>query len=182
MRSSRGRASSGPSMVPTIFEDDPNSVCVWYPRGMASRVPPMSNGSGPYLGAAFFCQQVLNEDGVLSAIRIVDRVIQHASGPEPPEAMPPLAIPIIALIILKSGEARGSMRVQLRPEDPSGLQLPAAEQMVHFEGEERGYNVVMNVNFVAEMPGLYWFDVLLDGNRITRIPLRVMYMPTRTPG
>jgi hypothetical protein len=47
----------------------------------------MSNGErgGPYIGAAFLCEKILQEkDGVLSAIRIVDRITHSAVGPEAP--------------------------------------------------------------------------------------------------
>jgi hypothetical protein len=143
----------------------------------------MANGSGPYLSAAFLCERVLQEaDSVLSAIRIVDRLTQSAVGPDAPEEMPPLSMQLFALVAFKSGSARGSMQVDLRPEDPSGRQLGTFGQTVHFEGEDRGVNMIVGFNFVAEIQGLYWFDVLLQGERVTRIPLRVLYVPTRLPG
>ena len=49
--------------------------------------------TGPFIAAAVICENVLNEqDGVLSVIRIIDRLIQQAVGPEPPDDMPPLVI------------------------------------------------------------------------------------------
>ena len=45
---------------------------------------------GPYLSAAFFCEKVLVEqDGVKSAIRIVDRVTRTVVHPNPPPEMEP---------------------------------------------------------------------------------------------
>ena len=39
---------------------------------------------GPYLHAAHFCEKLLTEkDGVLSAIRIIDRITVTASGATP---------------------------------------------------------------------------------------------------
>ena len=63
----------------------------------------MSNGesSGPYLAAAVLCEKVLQEkDGVLSAIRLVDRFIITASGTQPPGRKQP------RLLILLYGLSR----------------------------------------------------------------------------
>jgi hypothetical protein len=142
----------------------------------------MSKESGPYLVAALICEKVLIEkDDVVSVIRMVDRITQSATGPDTPETMPPLALQMTALIAFKSGDARGPMTVAIQPEDPRGVQLGLFRQTSHFEGEDRGVNLIINLNFVAEIPGLYWWDVLLDGERITRMPLRVQYAPTQMP-
>jgi hypothetical protein len=139
--------------------------------------------SGPHIATAVFCERVLHEqDGVLSLIRIVDRLNVRAEGPEPPKDMPPTMVQITAAITLKSGSARGRHKVTIRPEDPSGRQLDAHELNALCEGEERGPNFALNLNFVAEREGLYWFDVFFDDTPMTRIPLRVIYEPTRVPG
>jgi hypothetical protein len=44
-----------------------------------------------------------------------------------------------------------------------------------FEGEDRGVNVVLDLNMTVEEEGLYWYDVDIDGTAITRIPFRVVY-------
>ncbi|MDO8137789.1 MAG: hypothetical protein Q6354_09125 [Candidatus Brocadiales bacterium] len=49
-----------------------------------------------------------------------------------------------------------------------------------FEGEEdRGVDVVGNMQIEFEMPGIYWFQVELDGKPLTQIPLRIIYVPQR---
>lgn len=54
--------------------------------------------------------------------------------------------------------------------------MPEFNIPVLFEGEERGVNIFLNLNFQPkEEEGLYWFDVLLEGTVVTRIPLRVLY-------
>lgn len=142
----------------------------------------MTEPSGPFLAAAFFCESILEgKDGALSVIRIIDRVTQSAKGPGAPEEMPPLAINVWALIALRSGSARGRATLSIRPENPAGQRTPGVELPVLFEGEERGQNFRTEIGFVAEMEGLYWFDVLLDDKLLTRIPLRVVYEPTRPP-
>jgi hypothetical protein len=133
---------------------------------------------GPFMTAAMFCEHILEDkDGTLSAIRIVDRVTQTATGPGAPKDMPPMAIKLWMLITLRSGAARGRRTVSIRPESPSGQQSPAIELPVLFEGEDRGQNFRTQIGFVAEHEGLYWFDVLLEDDLLTRVPLRVVYRP-----
>ena len=132
---------------------------------------------GPYLSVAVLCEKVLQEkDGVASVIRIVDRFILTASGPAPPEKMPPTTITTTAFLSFKSGFAKGSHTVKLVPKDPSGRSAgPEALLPVFFEGEDRGANIIVNVNFRVQEDGLYWFEVLLGERLMTRIPLRVVY-------
>ncbi|HEV7494472.1 hypothetical protein [Baekduia sp.] len=134
---------------------------------------------GPFITAALFCERVLEErDGVMSAIRIVDRltIIQ----PEPP-----FIAAVTAVISLKQGKAVGRYALGLRPEAPSGLQLPVFQAPVNFDGGEgdRGVSVVLPLQLEVE-EGLYWFDVLWIDDRadhqelLTRMPLRVVWQPT----
>lgn len=126
----------------------------------------------PYLSAAVFCEKVLQErDGVMSAIRIVDRF--QFSGTE--KEMAPKTLNATLLLIFKSGFFRGKLSIKLSPKSPSGKQLPELEFPALFEGDDRGVGIVAAMGFVAQEEGLYWFDVLLQEQLITRIPLRVLY-------
>jgi len=138
--------------------------------------------TGPWVATALLCERVLHEaDGVLSLIRVIDRVTHSAVGPQPPLEMPPVEIDLWAVIVLKSDEARGRHTVTVRPEKPSGEQMAATELPVLFEGEERGAAVVLNLKLALDQEGLYWFDVILDEQptRLTRIPLRLVYQPQK---
>jgi hypothetical protein len=129
---------------------------------------------------AVLCERVIEDkDGVLSLIRIIDRVTHVVTDPDPPKEMPPSNLAFTGVIAFRSGEARGSYSVKLRPEAPSGQQLPAFEQTIHLEGEDRGANLIVNFNFLAETAGLYWIDVLFEDEVVTRMPLRVIYQPQR---
>jgi hypothetical protein len=134
---------------------------------------------GPYLSAAFLCEKVLEEkDGVKSAIRIIDRIIHTVVHPFPPEKMEPFDYPVCLYILLKSGDARGPMTLRVTLVKPSGESPPPLEQTVVFEGEEdRGVDIIGNLTINFDQPGIYWFDVELGGIQLTRIPLRVVYVP-----
>ncbi len=131
---------------------------------------------GPYLQIALICEKALQEqDGILSLIRIIDRVMITATGPTAPVEMPPSNVQVTLVLGFKSGEARGSHTVVVRPEAPSGLRMPEVSLPVLFEGEDRGQNVILGLALQVEHQGLYWFDVLLDDALITRVPLRIVY-------
>ena len=50
-----------------------------------------------------------------------------------------------------------------------------------FEGDdERGAGIVNQIQFVAQEPGLYWFEISVNGQSYTNVPLRVVYQ--RAPG
>lgn len=136
----------------------------------------MAFESGPFLSMAFFCDRVIEgKDNVLSAIRIVDRWMHVIQGSEAPKDMPPVAVNLSLLIGFKSGTARGSHTLLVQSEQPSGIKGAALSFPVLFEGEDRGMNLNLQMAFQAEVEGLYWFDVKIDDQLVTRIPLRVVY-------
>jgi hypothetical protein len=144
---------------------------------------------GPYLQVAAACEKVLQEqDGVLSVIRMIDRFILGAVGPDAPDEMPPLPVNFTLLVVLKSGGARGRYTVHLTIESPSGERMPNELTLpLLLEGEERGVNMVIPVGLQVEHEGLYWFDIWLGDPRVseraeellTRVPLRIVYQPQR---
>lgn len=122
-----------------------------------------------------------SKDGVLSLINIVDQITQTASGPEPPENLPPFILQDVTIVImLKAGEARGRYAIKLRPTDPSGRDLPDVETTVQLQGGNSGINIVSPLQLAVENEGTYWFNVFFmasstDERLLTRIPLTVMY-------
>lgn len=137
---------------------------------------------GPFLAAALFCERVIEDkEGVLTLVRIVDRVVNTAIGSGTPSVMPAARISLNLLLAFKSGDARGRHDVQIHAEEPSGLRKTVAHTMsIFFEGEDRGANLIVNLSFEAPQEGLYWFDIFLDDVRVTRIPLRLVYQRQET--
>lgn len=131
---------------------------------------------GPYLKAALFCDQVIEgKDGVLSLIRVVDRVTTMASGPGAPKDMPSVTHGLVAVVMLTSGSARGPEEVRLEMERPDGQRKDVWTGTVHMEGEDKGQNLVLNFQTTFELPGLYWFNLYVGEQLFTRMPLRLMY-------
>ncbi len=132
--------------------------------------------SGPYLVAALLCEKVIQEkDETVSIIRIVDRVTLTIPASGTPENLPPLPLNLSLFLSFKSGSARGRNSIKLKIEAPSGFQLPEQLLPVLFEGEDRGVNLILALNMVVDQEGVYWFNILLEEEHITRIPLRILY-------
>jgi hypothetical protein len=126
-----------------------------------------------YLSVAVFCEKVLREtDNVLSVIRVIDRFNVLGATPE----MQPAVLQFTILILFKSGFLRGKQLISLRPKGPDGEGLPQLAFPVLFEGDDdRGNALIAGAQFVAQKEGLYWFDVYLNEEAVTRMPLRVAY-------
>jgi hypothetical protein len=142
----------------------------------------MSDSSGPYLNYAAICEKVLREaDGVLSLIRIIDRVTVTITATTPPgaPAIPPLLLPpappvaVTFVIGLKSGGFTGSVPVKIRIDTPSGFRLPDFETSADLGGEEQGAAIVLPIQLPAQDQGVYWFVVEVSGEVLTRVPLRI---------
>lgn len=135
---------------------------------------------GPFLQAAFFCEKVLQEkDGVMSAIRLVDRFTLASSAEGAPDLMPPINVGVSILIAFKSGDIRGKWELKVRPTTPSGQEMPGFVGPLLFEGDERGATVIIQYGLTAKEEGIYWFDVMLNNKLITKMPLRIIYQKTK---
>lgn len=138
---------------------------------------------GPYLLAAFICERVLIEqDGVKSAIRIIDRLTRTVAEPNPPDEMQPFDYNCFLFVRLKSGSSiRGVRALRLRVVKPSGESRAAPSTSVLFEGEEdRGVDIVGPMRIRFDQTGIYWFELFFEDRLLTRIPFRVVYMPQPT--
>lgn len=136
---------------------------------------------GPYVQAACFCDMVLEDKtGVLSLIRIIDTLTHFERGSDPPQQMPQFGHRLKLVLMLKSGRAQGRHVIRVMPELPTGEADEPVFVSVHLSGEERGHNLIADLQYVFRMEGLYWFRVLLNDEPLTAIPLRVRYEPVRT--
>ncbi len=140
-------------------------------------MPDQENIFRAYLHVATFCEKVLREaDGVSSLIRLIDRFNVQGTTQE----MQPVALSFMVYISFRSGFLRGKQKISLRPKSPKGDDLPSMEIPVLFEGdEERGPTLIFPINWVAQEEGLFWWDLHLNDELVTRMPLRVDYQQVR---
>ncbi|MGC4050626.1 MAG: hypothetical protein QM757_14720 [Paludibaculum sp.] len=142
---------------------------------------------GPYVKVASLVETPLvDTDGVLSLIRVVDGFGLMVHGPDAPEQLPAMLFGnnqyglgngIKLVVVLVPGEARGSFQFALRVEKPSGQRMPAIEHTVHLEGGEKATNIIVDFGMSVDEggDGLYWIDCLFTGKLIARVPLRIQY-------
>lgn len=139
---------------------------------------------GPYLNAALLCQKVLEEkDGVLSAIRIVDRVTHNytTSTEDPFSARPTAKVEFAFLLILKSGQNPGLTNIKIVPKKPDNSELLPLGSTMHLDPpDNRGGNLVINASVTFDQQGVWWFEVFINDVRRTRIPLEVIFLPQPT--
>jgi len=132
--------------------------------------------TGPYLKTAIFCERVLREqDGVLSLIRIVDRLNVVSQGPGAPDAMPETPFQTNLVIMLVSGAAKGRHELKITVEEPSGLSKDLLSTSVYMEGGDKGQNIIMNIRTTFKEEGLYWYYVYLNDALLTKMPFSVIY-------
>ncbi len=138
---------------------------------------------GPYLQMAVICERVLREqDGVLSVIRLIDRLTHTIVGTEMPDPLPPVSYTVWFALAFKSGSARGRQTLRIVQEQPSGLRKDLLEHSLMLEGEDRGANLVAQAQTKFDQEGVYWFDVFLNEQFVTRMPFRLTYNLVRQAG
>ena len=138
--------------------------------------------TGPFLNVAAFVDEVIEgKDGVLTLVRVVDRLNIEASGPEAPDELPEGGVVATKLVLmLKAGEARGSQRLQVVLEDPDTTRHEGPETAVNFPGGPgSGFNMVLPMRFVISSAGLYWANVYVNKRLMARVPLEIVYSFTR---
>ena len=149
-------------------------------RFLTARLMPNTK---PLVAAALVCERVLTEsDSVISAIRMVDRYtiteMQVPSGIVA-EGQPMPIIDLTTLVILKSGDLVGPSEasIVLRTPDQKTVVFPQKWQL-DFKGGEAGGSLITRFAMPATAPaGLYWFDVIWEGETLTSIPLRLVREP-----
>lgn len=136
----------------------------------------MSFKEGPYVQAACLCEGVLEDKtGCLTLIRIIDTLTHTQASPNPPEQLPPFPTRFKLVIMLKSGMAQGRWTLKIVPSLPTGEVENAIVTTAHLDGEERGHNQIIDVDFVFRYEGLHWFKVYLDDELLTAVPVRIKY-------
>lgn len=145
--------------------------------------------SKPLVQAATLCDTVLAEpDKVASIIRLIDTVyLTLPPGAEPAEGEVG-AVPLRIFVSLKAGAVRGEFDVELILRTPSGKQAIMPQKWhVAFQGDETtGAHLTINFLLPVREFGLYWYDVVWEGEVLTSIPFKLVEgpkpeAPERTP-
>jgi hypothetical protein len=135
-------------------------------------------GSQPYLCMAILCEQVLiDKDGVLSAVRIVDKVLIKPVVSSTIPGLPKPAVILTGLVGFRSGGFRGNKTVRVVARSPDGKVLIDTAVPAKFQGKKNETFILRaNMALEVEKQGLYYIDAFLDGKLVNRIPLEVEHL------
>lgn len=133
---------------------------------------------GPFLAAAFFCENILEDaDGSLSVIRIHDGmniVISDEAPADFPSKDKPFPIRKFFLLTFRSGDSPGDHQLKVVVLSPSGKRTEMVNRTVTLKDVSNGgLNVKNEAMIGVHLSGVYWFDVFLDGKRMTRMPFKI---------
>ena len=132
----------------------------------------------PWVQLAALCQSALIENtGQVSIVRIIDRWM--VVGPD--REMQPTTIQLNMAVILKSDQMKGQYRLRIDLRSPTGSVTKGPELPALFEGDDRGVQAILPTGVMVTEAGLYWFEVMVEDELITRVPLRIMYQQVHLP-
>lgn len=131
----------------------------------------------PYISAALLCERIIQEkDEGITLVRIIDKLQYEVQGVQLPPGVRP-AIPLSCFVSLKSGAITGSHTIKIAIERPNGQRKDILEHSFDFLGKDHGQNLIVRMTLGVEQDGLHWFDVLFDGETLTRIPIVISPLP-----
>jgi hypothetical protein len=130
----------------------------------------------PFVTIATACDNILAEaDGVLSVIRIVDRyaiTALHQFKDQFRDA--DIALPIKALICLKSGDFQGEGELSLKIQLPDATRKDFPEKWtLLMEGEEKGVNINLEFGMSSKHIGLSWIEIYWNNEFLSKFPIRL---------
>jgi len=136
-----------------------------------SRRRPRGNRLKPLLAVAVICERVLQEEQVSSIIRIVD--VFNLTGES--KTLKPGVIEFTIYLLFKSDKARGTRTVKVDVISPSSETRQVFTGHGEFKGGGQGISFTVKGMFGVKETGLYWFEVFVNKDLMTRIPLRIEY-------
>lgn len=136
----------------------------------------MPSSKGPYLLMAVLCQRADQDQyGSFNVINILEQLIVGSDDPNAPVEFPGFRLESQLVVSLASGDRRGDGVISIEPIDPALNRLEPVSQEVRFSGEDHRVTIVSNVSLDVEHTGVYWFNVKLDDETISWVPLRIGY-------
>lgn len=130
----------------------------------------------PLLVAALICERILQEvDGSVSIMRIGE-TLSFTGDPAKVQAVP---VRCWAFVSFRAGQETGRYTIVLRVRSDAGTILQTSSPVSMDLSRERGASLPVEIARTFETAGLYWIDVLVDGDLTVSMPLRITV--TRPP-
>jgi hypothetical protein len=130
---------------------------------------------------AFLCDRLLREeDKTMSAIRLID----FTSVDIPIGSAQPFVPHVEAnLVIIFRSERAVDFVATVQGTGPDGVVFSTYDFPVRIEGGASGHTLALTLILNGAAEGLTWFNVLLDGELASKVPLLIRYtkLPTGSP-
>jgi hypothetical protein len=131
----------------------------------------------PLVQVATLCESVLTEaDRVASVIRVIDTLYLTPIEDAPKDVVGQVLLTLY--VSLKSGDVKGEYDVELILRAPSGKKAVMPKKWhIAFLGQESGATLTMRAALPVREFGLYWYDVVWEGEVLTSIPIKLVEGP-----
>ncbi len=134
----------------------------------------------PRLRIGTLCERVLEEkDGVLSLIRVIDRLVITIQGTEVPKEVPPGQAPVTVLMSWING--LGNYEAKIRVDMPDGSSIETPTLPFYLDSLDKVQNHIVRMVVPIKRTGIYWFNFLLGEEVKARVSLRVIYQREQLP-
>jgi hypothetical protein len=128
--------------------------------------------------SGFICQWALEEkDGVLSAVRIIDRIeVDIPTDVSPGAIVVAMQVACFAVLSFKS-EGPEDFGVVFTAIAPNGQRIHPQTFKIHTDGGSHGHQMRIGMSFDPSNIGLWWIEVAVNGAVALRMPLALV-LPT----
>ena len=133
----------------------------------------------PRLKVGALCERVLEErDGVISIIRLIDRLIITFQGKDVPKELPPGLSEVTAVMCWVSG--LGDYEAKVKVKTPDNEIIESGTLPFRLDSLESVHNQIVKMTIPIRVPGHYWFEFILNEEVRGRVPLHVIYQRKQT--
>jgi hypothetical protein len=129
----------------------------------------MPAANGPYLSMAVFCENVTQD--AQDRLTLTNVTTWAAGTPAAEPNVGGINARYMVVIAFARGEFTGSGELEVRP--PGAISDAAIRDRLEFRREDREVIAQYELSALFPTPGVHWFDVLFNGERVTRIPLEI---------
>src|SRR5262245_27184295 len=132
----------------------------------------------PIYTNALLCERALVErDGVLSAIRIVDVFFVDPSSKIPPEERPIQMSLLFTAKFAESDESEHGMEVHLERPNESPVKIGETEPTKatgNYPNVPKGINLSVRFGVPPKVIGTHYINIMLDSRLVARIPVTLL--------
>ena len=129
----------------------------------------MPGGNGPHLLMALFCEDVAQD--AEDRLTLTGVTTRTTGVPASDAQVSGIAVRYMVVIAFARGEFTGAGELEVRP--PDAITEAGVREQLDFRPQDRVLIYQYELSALFPGPGVHWFDVLFNGEPMTRIPLEI---------